>query len=154
MLLAALLAAWAIWQPEAGDRATGDAVFLQDEGDLEAALAKTDDARAADPLNPDPLLVRASIETQADRETDARETFEEAVLKFPGSPETWYQLAYFQLNTLDRPLKAAQTLQGALYLDPLSAPARQLFLDARARSREKLVEAAERQARRRERSEP
>jgi hypothetical protein len=154
VLLAALLAAWAIWQPEAGDRATGDAVFLQDKGDLEAALAKTDDARAADPLNPDPLLVRASIETQADRETDARETFEEAVLKFPGSPETWYQLAYFQLNTLDRPLKAAQTVQGALYLDPLSAPARQLFLDARARSREKLVEAAERQARRRERSEP
>ncbi|MDQ5833487.1 MAG: O-antigen ligase family protein, partial [Actinomycetota bacterium] len=93
VMLAALLAAWAIWQPEAGDRATGDAVVLLDQGDFEAALVKADDARAADPLNAEPLLVRASIETEADREADARVTLEDAVLEFPGSSETWYQLA-------------------------------------------------------------
>ena len=98
--------------------------------------------------------MRASIETQADREADAGRTLEDAVLKFPGSPETWYRLAAFQLGTLDQPVKAAQTIQGTLYLDPLSAPARQLFLEARARGREKLLEAAERRARRRERSGP
>ena len=152
VLVASLLAAWAIWQPEAGDRATGEALTLLDQGDFEAALVKTEDARTANPLSADPLLIRASIETQANRETDARETLEDGVLKFPGTSETWYRLAAFQLGTLDRPVKAAQTIQGALYLDPLSVTARQLFLEARARSRAKLVEAAERQARRRERS--
>jgi hypothetical protein len=89
VLVAALLAAWAIWQPEASDRATGDALQLLDEGDLESALAKTEDARAANPVSADPLLVRAVIQTQADRETDARKTLEEAVLEFPGSSENW-----------------------------------------------------------------
>jgi hypothetical protein len=149
VLVAALLAAWTIWQPEAGDRATGDALTLLDEGDFEGALIKTEDARSADPLNAEPLLVRASIETQADRESDARDTLEQAVLKFPGSADTWYRLAAFQLGTLDRPLRAAQTVQGALYLDPLSVPARQLFLDARARARTKAIAAAEARQRRR-----
>ncbi|HVD58064.1 MAG TPA: O-antigen ligase family protein [Thermoleophilaceae bacterium] len=148
VLLAAVLAAWTIWQPEAGDRATGDALTLLDEGDFEAALTKTEDARSADPLSAEPLLVRASVETQANRESDARDTLEEAVLKFPGSVDTWYRLAAFQLGTLDRPLRAAQTIQGALYLDPLSTPARQLFLDARARARAKAIEAAKARQRR------
>ena len=154
VLLAAVFAAWAIWQPEASDRSTGEALTLLDEGDFEAALVKTEDAEATDPLNAEPLLVRAAIETQADREADARVTLEDAVLKFPGSSDTWYQLAAFQLGTLDQPVKAARTIQGTLYLDPLSAPGRQLFLDARARARAKLVAAAERKARRSERSEP
>jgi tetratricopeptide (TPR) repeat protein len=148
VLLAAVLAAWTIWQPEAGDRATGDALTLLDDGDFEGALTKTEDARSADPLSAEPLLVRASVETQANRESDARDTLEEAVLKFPGSADTWYRLAAFQLGTLDRPLRAAQTIQGALYLDPLSTPARQLFLDARARARSKAIEAAKARQRR------
>ena len=154
VLLAAVFAAWAIWQPEAADRSTGEALTLLDEGHFEAALVKTEDAEAADPLNAEPLLVRASIETQADREADAQDTLEDAVLKFPGSSDTWYQLAAFQLGTLDQPVKAARTIQGTLYLDPLSAPGRQLFLDARARARAKLIAAAERKARQGERSEP
>ena len=149
VLVAALLAAWAIWQPEASDRATGDALELLDEGDFESALAKTEDARETNPVSADPLLVRAVIQTQADREADARESLEEAVLEFPGSSENWYRLAAFQLGTLDRPAEALQTVQGALYLDPLSAPARQLFLDARARAREKQAQAAARESRER-----
>ena len=66
------------------------------------------------------------------------------MLKFPGEPDTWYRLAAFQLGTLDRPDDAAETVQGALYLDPLSAPARQLFLESRARAREKLQQDASR----------
>jgi hypothetical protein len=154
VMVATVLAAWAIWQPEAADRATGDALTRLDQREFEAALVKIEDARAANPLSADPLLVRAAIETQADREADARQTLEDAVLKFPGSYDTWYRLAAFQLGTLDRPLKAAETIRGALYLDPLSTSARQLFLEARARARAKLVEAAERRARRRERSGP
>ena len=137
VLLAALLAAWAIWQPEAGDRATGAALTLLDQNRLDAALSEIEDARDANPLSAEPLLVRAVVETRADREADARDTLEEAVLNFPGDPDTWYRLAAFRLGTLDRPAQALEAIQGALYLDPLSATARQLFLEATAREREK-----------------
>ena len=59
------------------------------------------------------------------------------MIRFPGDPQTWYRLAAFQLGTLDAPEQALETLSGALYLDPHSKPAAQLFLDARARLREK-----------------
>jgi MFS family permease len=133
----ALLIAWAIWQPEASDRATNDALALADERKFDEALAKTDDARDLNPLTPDPLLVRAAIDTTANRKDDARQSLEKAVLSFPGDPQTWYRLAAFQLGTLDAPEQALETLRGALYLDPHSRPARELFVSARARLREK-----------------
>jgi hypothetical protein len=143
VLLTALLAAWAIWQPEAGDRATGRAVALSDQGQVDAALIEIEDARDANPLSSEALLIKAAIETGAGREQDAEQSLEEAVLKFPGEADTWYRLAAFQLGTQDRPEEAAETVKGALYLDPLSLNARALFLDSRARAREK-VEAASR----------
>jgi O-antigen ligase/polysaccharide polymerase Wzy-like membrane protein/tetratricopeptide repeat protein len=136
VLLAAILTAWAIWQPEASDRETADAVRLSDAGDVDAAIAKTVDAADSNPLSSEPLITRASIETQAGRVDDAREALEQAVLKFPGEPQTWYQLAAFQLGTLDHPREAAATVQGAIYLDPRSSAYRMFYLQARARARE------------------
>jgi hypothetical protein len=136
VLVAAVLTAWAIWQPEAADRATGDALRLADAGQVDAAIAKTEDAADTNPLSSDPLLTRAAIETQSGREDAARRSLEAAVLKFPGDPQTWLRLAAFQLGTLDRPADAAATVQGAIFLDPRSQPARMLFLQARARARE------------------
>ncbi|HMJ97420.1 MAG TPA: O-antigen ligase family protein [Thermoleophilaceae bacterium] len=136
-VVTALLLAWSIWQPEASDRATNDALALLDQKKFDQALAKTDDARDLNPLTPDPLLVRASIDTAANREGDAQESLERAVLLFPGDPQTWYRLAAFQLGTLDAPEQAVETIRGALYLDPHSRAASQIFLDARAREREK-----------------
>jgi tetratricopeptide (TPR) repeat protein len=133
----ALLVAWAIWQPEASDRATNQALMLADERKFDAAIAKTEDAAELNPLTPDPLLVRASIETTANREDEAQESLERAVILFPGDPQTWYRLAAFQLGTLDAPEQALDTIRGGLYLDPHSRTARQLFLNARARQREK-----------------
>jgi O-Antigen ligase len=134
--LAALVLAWAVWQPEASDRATGQALELADQGGFPEAIAKTVDAEDTNPLTPEPLLVRASIQTQAGDEAAAEETLERAVLSFPGDPQTWYRLAAFQLGTRDRPAAALETLQGALYLDPFWNSARALFLEARARQRE------------------
>jgi hypothetical protein len=139
VLLAALLMAWAIWPPWAADRQTTDAIELADAGDVDGALAKTRDAADTNPLTAEPLLVEAAIATRAGRESDAEAALEDAVLKFPGEPETWYRLAAFQLGTLDEPAKAAQTVRGALYLDPHSLSARQLFLEARASEREELA---------------
>ncbi len=136
VLVATVLLAWAIWQPEASDRATSDALRLAEAGEVDAALAKTQDAADANPLSSDPLLIQAAIETEAGREDDARASLEQAVLKFPGDPQTWYRLAAFQLGTLDRPVAAAATVQGAIFLDPRSEPSRVLFLEALARARE------------------
>src|ERR687897_419113 len=140
-IAAALLLAWAIWQPEASDRATNEALALTDEGKFERAIAKTEDARDINPLTPDPLLVRAAAETKAGRQDDARQSLEKAVLSFPGDPQTWYRLAAFQLGTLDAPEQALETLDAVLYLDPHSRQARELFLGARARLREQTGQA-------------
>ena len=43
-MIRAVLVAWAIWQPEAADRETGDAIRLADAGQVDAAIAKTEDA--------------------------------------------------------------------------------------------------------------
>jgi hypothetical protein len=136
-LLTALVLAWTIWQPEASDRATNEALALADERKFDQAIAKTEDAEDLNPLTPDPLLVRAAIDTAANREPDAQESLERAVLRFPGDPQTWFRLAAFQLGTLDAPEQVLETIRGALYLNPHSGPARQLFLDASARQREK-----------------
>jgi MFS family permease len=133
----ALLLAWTIWQPEASDRATNEALALTDERRFDEAITKTDDAEELNPLTPDPLLVRASIDTAANRTEDAQLNLELAVIRFPGDPQTWYRLAAFQLGTLDAPEQAIETIRGALYLNPHSGPARRVFVDARARLREK-----------------
>jgi cytochrome c-type biogenesis protein CcmH/NrfG len=133
----ALLLAWTIWQPEASDRATNEALALADERKFDEAIAKTEDAEELNPLTPDPLLVRAAVDTAANRVDDAQQNLERAVIQFPGDPQTWYRLAAFQLGTLDAPEQALDTLRGELYLNPHSGPARNLFLDARARQREK-----------------
>jgi O-Antigen ligase len=140
VLLTALLTTWAIWQPEAADRTTSDAIALADAGDVDGALEKTRDAADTNPLSSEPLLVEAVIATRAGREGEAGSALEQAVLKFPGDAETWYRLAAFQLGTLNRPGEAADTVRGSLYLDPFSRTARQLFLDARASEREELAE--------------
>jgi hypothetical protein len=137
VLLTAIVVAWAIWQPEASDQDTTDAIRLAEQGDFQAALAKTADAADTNPLNPDPLLTRAAIETDAGLEDAAQATLEAAVLKFPGDPQTWLRLAAFQLGTLDHPEQAAATIRGAIFLDPLSPTNRTFYLAARARAREK-----------------
>jgi hypothetical protein len=140
-LATAALLGWAIWQPEASDRATNDALALADERKFDDAIERTDDAEDLNPLTPDPLLVRASVHTLANRESDAQLALEQAVLRFPGDPQTWYRLAAFQLGTLDAPEQALETIRGALYVDPHSRPASELFLNARARLREKTGQA-------------
>jgi hypothetical protein len=140
-VLTAVLLAWAIWQPEASDRATNDALALADRHKFDKAIERTEDAEDLNPLTPDPLLVRGAIDTMAGREDDARLSLERAVIEFRNDPQTWYRLAAFQLGTLDAPEQALETLKGMLYLDPKSRPGQALFLNARARLREKTGQA-------------
>jgi hypothetical protein len=133
----ALLFAWAIWQPEASNRASNRALELAYARDYQDALAKADDAGRANPLSPRPLFVRAVAQTQAGDIKGGRASLERAVLKFPGDPQTWLRLATFQLTTLNRPEEALGTVEAVLYLDPLSKAGRALFYEARNRARAK-----------------
>jgi tetratricopeptide (TPR) repeat protein len=146
--ITALLCAWTIWQPEASDRASNRAVDLIDAGKLGQARAEAKDAHDANPLSPRPYILGASVEAAAGHKQVALDTLEEAVLKFPGDPQTWLRLAGFQLSTLDEPDQSLKTLGVALYLDPHSKIGAALFLQARQRSRAKQVEAAQAQQRR------
>jgi hypothetical protein len=139
LLVCTLVAMWAVWQPEQADRDVGEALELADAGQTDAAIAKTFDAADANPLSPDPLLIRAVIAADARRENVARETLEQAVLEFPGYPQTWHRLAAFQLTHMDDPDKALLTVRGALYLDPESFSHRRLYLDALAQQRVRAV---------------
>ncbi len=133
--LAGLILAWSIWQPEASDRDTTRALELIDERDYAGAVEATEDAEKANPLTPDPFLVRASAQAAAGQELAALASLEQAVLRFPGDPQTWIALTEYELRTLDRPNDAIETVGGALYLDPRSKSARGLFLEARSRAR-------------------
>jgi hypothetical protein len=55
------------------------------------------------------------------------------VRRFPGEPQVWIRLAEYQLDTLAKPADALKTIRGALYLDPKSRAAQQVFLEARKR---------------------
>jgi tetratricopeptide (TPR) repeat protein len=132
----AVLCVWAIWQPEASERASNKALDLLDSGKLGPARSEAKNAHDANPLSPRPFIVGASVEAAAGNKKAALGTLEEAALEFPGDPQTWLRLAGFQLNTLDQPDKALETLSAALYLDPHSKVGQALFLQARNRSRQ------------------
>jgi O-antigen ligase len=131
----AVLCAWAIWQPEASDEMSNDAIDLSDAGEYDAAVAKAQDAADADPLTPKPYFVEAAAATAAGDEKAAGHALERAVLRYPGDPETWIRLARFELGTADRPERAVAVIRGALYLDPRSSEASQVYLEARSRLR-------------------
>jgi O-antigen ligase len=133
----AILFAWAVWQPEAADRHSNEALDLIADGKPADAISQADKAEDANPLSPEPLLVKASAETAAGHNAAAQATLERAVLRFPGIPDTWLRLASFQLGTVDRPQDAAETVLGVLYLDPHSKAGRKLFLEIRQRLRAK-----------------
>jgi tetratricopeptide (TPR) repeat protein len=133
----AFLFAWAIWQPEASDRASNHALELLAEGRLGDAASEAAKAEDRNPLSPQPLFIQASVQTDAGQNADAQATLERAVLRFPNDPDSWLRLASFQLGTIDRPEEAAKTVQGVLYLDPHSKAGRKLFLEIREHMRAK-----------------
>ena len=139
VLITTALVAWAVWQPEASARAVDRAVELSTEGRYDEALAKTADAADADPLSPTPLFTRAEVQLAAGRWTGARDSFEQAVLSFPGDPGTWLRLTRFQLS-IGRPQQALRIVRGALYLDPFSREAATLFISARSALRRRAAE--------------
>lgn len=135
VLATVAVCAWSTWQPERADDASNRALALLEAGDERGAAREAARAREIDPLSLKPLFVRASIEESAGRTREAAATLEQAVVEHPSDPEAWLRLADFQLESLDRPRAAIRTLQGAIFLDPLSPAAQTALLEALERLR-------------------
>jgi hypothetical protein len=129
-LTVAALCAWAIWQPLRSDRESDHALDLAADNRLDAARAAAERAHDIDPLSPRPFVVRSAVEDAAGQPGAALKALEQAVTTFPGDPQTWLQLAQYQLNSLSKPADALETVAGALYLDPQSRAAQTVFFQA------------------------
>nr|MDQ4040463.1 hypothetical protein [Actinomycetota bacterium] len=87
-------------------------------------------ARDRNPLALRPLFDLSTVEDAAGRKEQAQRALEDAVRLQPANPESWTQLATYQLNVLNQPTVAFQSARAALFLDPKSPAAQSLFLDA------------------------
>jgi hypothetical protein len=125
-----VLCAWSMWQPLRSDRESDRALDLAADNKTEAARAAAKHAHAIDPLSPRPYVVMNAIEDAAGNRPAALKALVDAVRNFPADPQTWIQLAQYQLNALSKPADALQTIAGALYLDPQSRAAQTVFFQA------------------------
>jgi O-Antigen ligase len=125
---AALVAAWAQWQPQRSADASQHALALLARNPREAeAAART--AVARDPLSAQALFTLATVQSSRGSET-ARATLQRAVSLQPSNPQTWIALGQFDLTHASAGLSAAgaasaalREISAAIYLNPeLVAP--------------------------------
>jgi hypothetical protein len=132
---AALLCAWAVWQPQRSAAESDRALDLIAKGRIDAAQRAAERAEDIDPLASRPLIVQAAVADARPNQPLAHELLEKAVERYPGEPQVWIRLAEYELYTLNRPADAERTIAGALYLDPISRAAQQIFLEAKQAQR-------------------
>jgi hypothetical protein len=116
VVVGALLAAWAQWQPQRSADASQEALALSASNPVAARSA----ARAAvayDPVSAEALFTLSTIQQHAGQSTLARGTLLRAVRLQPSNPETWQALGEYDLRTSN--FKAAMgELRAAVYLNP------------------------------------
>jgi tetratricopeptide (TPR) repeat protein len=131
-LAVAALCAWSVWQPLRSDQESDRALDLAANNHLDAARRAVQHAHEIDPLSPRPYVIRNAVEDAAGNPAAAQKALEDAVLAFPADPQTWIQLAQYQLNSRNRPADALKIIVGALYLDPQSRAAQTVYFQASA----------------------
>src|SRR5204862_4450823 len=131
----AVCAAWAAYQPQRADQANQQALDLLADKQLPAAEKHADKARSIDPASVSPLWTKAAIAIAGGKLPDAEVQFQRALFDQPSNPEAWTRLAEFELYRNNQPRKALAIIDGALFLDPRSAPAQTVFFDARRKVR-------------------
>ena len=130
IVVVALCAAWAVWQPQRASSANQDALDLLAAHKLPAAMKKADDSHAINPTSVAPLWTKAAVAIGQHNLGEAEVMFQRAVFDQPSNPEGWTRLAEFELYRKNQPSKALDIIEGALYLDPHSAAAQTVYFDA------------------------
>ena len=118
VILAALLAAWAEWQPQRSEEARGEALAFAEGSHLSAAISSAQSAVSRDPLSAEALFSLAEVQQIQGQHALARATLERAVRLQPSNPQTWLELARHDLSV--NPGAAVKELQAAIYLNPES----------------------------------
>ena len=117
-IIAALIAAWAQWQPERSVNASQTALGLLAHNPARA-LSAAQTAVARDPVSAQALFTLATIEQSTGQYALARATLQRAVRLQPSNPQTWLALARYDL-TVGNPPGALSEFQAAIYLNPES----------------------------------
>lgn len=116
VLVFALLAAWAEWQPQRSVDASNEALALVVAHRPAAALAAAHTAVDRDPLSAEALLTLAAVQESAGQATAAA-TYERAVHLQPSNFKTWQALGEYDLRS-GQPQAALQALRAAVFLNP------------------------------------
>jgi tetratricopeptide (TPR) repeat protein len=135
VVLLALCTSWAVYQPQRAENANEQALTLLGQRKLPEAAKAADRAHSVDPASDRPLWIKAGVAVAAGHPKQAEVLFQRAVFDQPSNPEAWTRLAEFELYRNNQPQQALDLIQGALYLDPRSAPAQTVFFDARRKVR-------------------
>jgi len=120
VIVAALLAAWSQWQPQRAEDAREQALGLL-ASNRPAAAAAAARAVARDPLSVEALFTQADVQKVSGQQALARATLQRAVRLQPSNPQTWLELARFDLA--GDPKSALAELQATIYLNPESIAA-------------------------------
>ena len=125
-VIAALLAAWAQWQPQRSVDASQQALALlarDPRGANDAAQA----AVARDPLSVQALFTLSTVQQATGHAALARATLQRAVRLQPSNPQTWLSLGEYDLfsdrsriGAAERGRVALSELEAAIYLNPES----------------------------------
>ena len=117
VVIAALLAAWAQWQPRRSVDASQEALALSEHGDPNAAHAAAQAAISRDPLSAEALFSLSTVQQHSGEVGPARATLVRAVHLQPSNPQTWQTLGEYDLH-MGNPTAALNELRATVYLDP------------------------------------
>jgi O-Antigen ligase len=116
VVVGALLAAWAQWQPQRSANASQEALALSAR-DPSGARSAAQAAVSYDPLSAEALFTLSTIQQHAGQAALARATLARAVHLQPSNPQTWQALGEYDLRT-GNPTAALNELRAAVYLNP------------------------------------
>jgi hypothetical protein len=116
VVLGALVAAWAQWQPLRSVDAADQALALIGEHPA-AARSAAESAVNRDPLSVQALFTLSAVQQRAGETAQARATLQRAVRLQPSNPQAWVALGEYDLQMKD-PQEALKELRAAVYLNP------------------------------------
>jgi hypothetical protein len=123
-VIAALLAAWAQWQPLRAEDSSQQALSLL-ASDPARAIAAARAAVAEDPLSVQALFSLSAVQQETGHAALARATLQHGVRLQPSNPETWLRLGEYDLSTGATATQGVarstlDELRAAIYLNPES----------------------------------
>jgi O-Antigen ligase len=116
VVVAALLAAWAQWQPQRSADASQEALALSARNPV-AARAAAQRAVDYDPVSAEALFTLSTIQEHAGQSALARATLVRAVHLQPSNPQTWKALGEYDLRTGNY-TAALNEFRATVYLNP------------------------------------